>query len=307
MAVEIPALPSASLKDGRMSFSGLKSDPRRSDYTSPDGVYIVHEGASTKRIRCFFEDSQDPPVAYDPTSISATINNRLEEEVRTITYSPGAIHREKLGSYYYDFTTPLTTADDFSFFWNYANTVSSGTDQGSSMLYVIPKSIYPLFPQLRAWVDKAAKVVGLQGVGYTDSILYICLRHALQEINAVQPITNLRLTNFPIAQFGSLLIETAVIIALFSQGMFAIDTDIPTYNDQGTSLNLDHWAKIQAYITALAAKLGPQLKLMKMDYLSTGSITLTQGPALPLRVIMASSPGGLFRGLFTTNTQNWYW
>lgn len=307
MPITVPALPTTSLRDGIIGFQGLSSDPRREDYTNPDGVYTVLQGSSTKRIKCFFQDSQDPGVPYDPESLSAVIYDRLGEEVRTITYNPGAIHREKEGSYYYDFTTPLGTANDFAFSWSYENSSSSGGASGMSYLHVIPLTTYRLFPQLRNWVNKSSKMVGLTGVGYTDSNLFIYLTHAVQEINSVQPITNLRLTDFPIAQFGSLLVESAVIIALYSQGGFAIDTDIPTYSDQGTSLNLDHWNRIQAYITSLATKLSPQLKLMKMDYMSTGSILFQSGPNLPFRWLISAAPSGLFRNLFTAGgalTQN---
>jgi len=107
--------------------------------------------------------------------------------------------------------------------------------------------------------------------GYDDKHLIYYLERGAQMINAVSPYTGFSPANFPWGQYGMILTDAAVIAALESQGIFAIDTDY-SYSLGGNSLVIDHFGKISQYLATLTSRFDKQLMQFKQQYRSKGMV-----------------------------------
>ena len=173
-----------------------------------------------------------------------------------------------------------------------------------SLLQVVkvasPKS-YAILPYFRLELDKALKEVGRDKArtGYTDAQLMAYLTLAVSEINSYQPITSMTLDTFPVASFQMILIWTATLIALVSQGLYAVDTDIE-YSDRGASFRMDHSGKIQQYVNMVSSRLQQQMQGFKLQFASVGTVKYEMNANFRLQQVLNASPEGtLFRGLFS--------
>lgn len=190
---------------------------------------------------------------------------------------------------------------DFLFHWQ----VVCGPNMGSQSIIQVVKIASPralsILPYFRTELDKALKQVGNDRArtGYTDSQLMGYLTLAVTEINAYQPITNMTIDNFPSDSFKMILIWTALLVALISQGLFAVDTDI-NYSDRGASFQIDHTSKIQSFITTIINRLEQRMQSFKLQYAPVGLVKIEAGASARLAEILSAGPSGtLFRGLFS--------
>jgi len=176
--------------------------------------------------------------------------------------------------------------------------------QGSVSIVQVAKIASPkafsVLPYFRLELDKALKQVNYDQArtGYTDAQLMGYLSLAVTEINAYQPITSLTLDSFPTQQFMMILIWTAVLIALLSQGLFAIDTDID-YSDRGASFRNDHTSKIQSFIQMVTSRLEARMTQFKLQYAPIGVVKIEPSVSFRLATVLNAAPSGsLFRNLF---------
>ena len=284
-------------------FSGFDSSNL---YSNPEGVLIGMKGVD-KRLKIFFEQGN---AAYDPYSVSVVIENSDETVIVSSTYDAegSLIKKESTGVYYinavntdptytlYDLTlTPLT---EYILKWTYLDLENGETQLAMSYLYVLNGQIYSWFPRLRNLVDKAFKMVGCARIGYTDGNLFYYLQGGLDEINKFPPMTSFSLISYP-SRYGQLLMDSASVVALTSQALFSVDTDVPSFNDQGFSLSTDHFSRLNTMMTSLATRIEGELKRFKMEFCGIGSVQVQMVPYFPLAVMMKTAPrGSLFRNLF---------
>ena len=107
--------------------------------------------------------------------------------------------------------------------------------------------------------------------GYDDKHLIYYLERGAQFINLIPPYTALNPITFPWAQYGMILTDSAVIAALESQGIFAIDTDY-SYSLGGNSLVIDHWAKISGLLNTLITRFDKNVVRFKQQFRSKGMV-----------------------------------
>ena len=104
---------------------------------------------------------------------------------------------------------------------------------------------------------------------------------------------------FPYDTFRHVVNEAAMVAAIMSQQMFAIDTDLPNYSDQGITFVISHQPQLAAYLNMLTARLDREIQAMKLQFVSTGSIHMVQGPNYRLATLMSAAPvGSLFRNVY---------
>jgi len=220
---------------------------------------------------------------------------------------PTRIVRAGTGDYYYPFgqyanETTLTG----KFYFNWTVTGASGSEPVNIVQVVRIVSLRTLgrLPDFRNYVDKSSKIIDDDPLepcylGYTDSMLIGYMEGGLGLINAYQPYPTFpTIDHFPELHL-ILLYDASLLVALNSQELFAIDTDIPNWNDQGNSFVLLHQPPIAAMAQRIAQRLDRMVPDMKKQYVQTGSLRLEMGPNFRLAQLLAAAPSGsLFRSLF---------
>jgi len=149
-----------------------------------------------------------------------------------------------------------------------------------------PSKLFARAAALRVQVDKARKSISddIENMdkpefepavkffyGYTDAHLIYYLERGAQFINLIPPYTAFNPVTFPWAQYGMILTDSAVIAALESQGIFAIDTDY-NYSLGGNSLVIDHWSKISGMLGILIGRFDKSVMQFKQQFRSKGMV-----------------------------------
>lgn len=159
-------------------------------------------------------------------------------------------------------------------------------------------------PYLRLYIDKARKMVDPANnvfLGYTDAQLLMYTQEGISMINAAQPETQMALTleSFPYFPFRHVVNEAATVAAVMSQYLFAVDTDLPNYSDQGITFVISHAPQLATFLNTIMARLDKEIQAMKLQWVNTGSIHLVQGPNFRLATLMSAAPvGSLFRNVY---------
>lgn len=150
----------------------------------------------------------------------------------------------------------------------------------------VPSKLFARAAALRVQVDKARKSISddIENMdrqdndpaitffyGYTDAHLIYYLERGAQFINIIPPYTALTPVSFPWSQYGMILTDAAVIAALESQGIFAIDTDYD-YSLGANRLVIDHWAKISGMLNTLIARFDKSVVPFKQQFRSKGMV-----------------------------------
>jgi hypothetical protein len=190
---------------------------------------------------------------------------------------------------------------DYMFHWQCEAYKGAESISLLQVVKVASAKSYAILPYLRLELDKAIKEVGRDKArtGYTDAQLMAYLTLAVSEINSYQPITSMTLDTFPVAQFQMMLIWTATLIGLVSQGLYAVDTDIE-YSDRGASFRMDHSGKIQSYVNMVSSRLQQQMQGFKLQFASVGTVKFEAGANYRLQQLLQAAPeGALFRGIFS--------
>jgi hypothetical protein len=189
------------------------------------------------------------------------------------------------------------------FVWK-ASTADSGSEETEAVqsIHIIPSAVYQMLPQLRILIDKTNKLVDVSKgcfLGYTDTMLLQYLIGGLQTINTYQPYPQFSFDNFPYAQFGSILVESAFLWGVMSQTLYAIDNDVPSYSDQGTAFVINHQTALAQHLNWLSQKLDKAVPQFKLHFVSSGVSLVQQGPSYRLNALLSAAPSGsLFRNTF---------
>jgi hypothetical protein len=193
---------------------------------------------------------------------------------------------------------------DWLFEWTATDGVHSSEPLTiTQSVYVLPAGLWKMLPQLRLEIDKAQKLTDPASgcfLGYTNSQLFRYLLGGLQTINAYQPSIFFSPDNYPFDMFGSILVEAALLWGVTSQTLFAVDTDVPSYSDQGQSFVINHQAPLAAYLNSLGARLDRNVPLFKLHFVRSGTVLTQMGPSFRLGVLLDAAPtGATFRNIFT--------
>lgn len=213
-----------------------------------------------------------------------------------------------VGYYYYPFgsivpNTQTNSAQDYIFQW----TVATATAQISTIIQnvkVVPAMIMYQLPYLRLMIDKSRKMVDPANdvfLGYTDANLIQFFESGLQIINGYQPETvmGFTFTTFPWQDYRHIALESALVAGTMSQQLFAVDTDLPNYSDQGTTFTISHQPQLAAFMNQISARLDKSIPAMKMQFVGTGSIHINAGPSYKLGQLLSAAPSGsTFRNVF---------
>lgn len=253
----------------------------------------------------------DSGVLVDPYSLKLSIFNacggKAEYEDEWTATTPGVrLVKTGTGQFYIDFgnqTVNNETGYPVEWLFNWAVTMVNGgaIQQQIQKIKVIPLITASYLPELRLLIDKSRKLTTPDSscfLGYTDANLVTFLEGGLQTINAYQPSLVFAIQNFPKA-YKQILIEAALVVGVMSQELFAIDTDIPNYNDQGTSFVITHQAQLASFLNQLTQRLDRLIPQMKLQLISPGSLHIQMGPNYRLSQVVEASPSGsLFRNMF---------
>lgn len=274
---------------------------------------------TTERIDIFVVDANCN--AIDATALSLKVYDQGETLILQDDYFAGYGDPATLptrivkpasttGQYYFPFGDTSfdalnTTAEpgEFLFVWKVTGAVGSEPVNIVQVVKVVSPRTMRLVPKLRLIVDKAAKQIDDDPedpmfLGYTDSMLVQFLEGGLGWINAFQPYPMWgSIEDFPDVH-TRVLLDAAVVDALTSQELFAVDTDL-NYGDQGNSFVIDHQPKLSAILNATWTRLTQVVPPMKRHYVRSGSVRVEAGPAFRFQHLLEASPkGALFRNLF---------
>jgi len=169
---------------------------------------------------------------------------------------------------------------------------------------VITHRICSLLQRLRLQIDKSVKLVKTDPdspcyLGYTDGQLVTYLEHGLQIINAYQPSGVFSLDNYPYSAYEFTLIEASLMAGVMSQELFAIDTDVPNWSDQGNTFVIQHQPQLAQYLNWLSTRLDKMIPQLKLNFVSSGSLHIEAGPNFRLAQLIDAAPSGsLFRNVY---------
>lgn len=212
-----------------------------------------------------------------------------------------------LGYYYYPFgilTNQTDGTGDFLFQWTVMGSGGATVVTVVQNVKVVSPQVFQVIPYLRLMVDKSRKIVDPNNdvfLGYTDSQLVMYLEDGMQVINAYQPetVSGFTIENFPWSDFRHLAIESALICGVMSQQLFAVDTDMPNYTDQGTTFVIAHQPQLASILNQITMRLDKAIPAMKQQFVSTGSIHIAAGPNFRMAQLLQAAPNGsLFRNVF---------
>lgn len=255
---------------------------------NPDQSYLLLAG-QTKRVKVNFQNSNS--VDYDPVSLSLTIYKPDATQYFTEIYSlSGDIEKDSTGNYYYDFTGDADVLGDWQFVWSWTDTSGGESFYGIQQIIVAPLHVYNVIPYLRNQLDKAQKDLNTV-IGYNDVQSYMYLKGGITEINVRPPLTDFTFMSYPWTKYQQLALDTATFVGLQAQGMLAIDTDA-NYSMQGNSFTIDHWSKISGFLSLLQNRINQNLKFLKINYITTGSVKVERGPGYRQASLFSASPTG---------------
>ena len=181
---------------------------------------------------------------------------------------------------------------------------SSGEVTTCQNVRIVTQRIWSLIQKLSLQIDKALKFVDGDPndpcfLGYTEGQLFTYIESGLQIINAYQPSGTFSFENYPYAQYEFTLVESSLLAGVMSQDLFAVDTDVPGWNDQGNSFVIQHQPQLAGYLNWLSARLDKIIPMLKLNFVSSGSLHIEAGPNFRLAHLVSAAPSGaLFRNTF---------
>jgi hypothetical protein len=195
--------------------------------------------------------------------------------------------------------------------FNWNARVGLGTEEfyRTQIAEVVTPRVLSLFPRLRLQLDKSIKVLNPEQfctLGYSDAQLLLYLQSGLERISQAQPYPMwMTLDAFPIQTAGEILITASMISALESQYLFAVDTDVQSFSDQGHSFVLTHFSPIKALYDSLLNSIGPRIREFKLHYVNSGSVMTEFRIGWGFwQMVNSSPPGSTFRGYYDNGIGN---
>jgi|GEM_PF-5573888 len=195
----------------------------------------------------------------------------------------------------------------YLFNWHSRQNESSEDVYRTQVMEIISPRVLSLLPRLRLMLDKVVKPNWPQKMcflGYTDGMLILYLELGLSLINQAQPYpTFVNLDAFPIEMFSDILIKSAIYEGVTSQLLFAVDTDVPQFSDQGHSFVLQHANPLAAYLSHLKQELDAAIPNFKRHFVNSGTLGAEVRLDMAFSMLLASAPNGsLFRNLWAGGT-----
>lgn len=269
-----------------------------------DEVTIAAETLIVDKITSNTRFTLTTPHIAGASGVSITKTTRIEKPAGTT------------GSYYINWGDPGAAANnpnqcetnnigDYLFRWRVKQADGVETVSVVQVVKVVTDNMLKLLVSLRLQIDKTGKLVDDDPffpcrTGYTDEMLIQFLEGGLTLINAAQPYpTFCNLDQFP-SCFKQILIDAALLVGIMTQQLYAIDTDIPNYSDQGNAFVLDHFPRLNTYAQNLRDSLKTTIPNLKLHFVRTGSIHIEAGPNYRLSQLVQAAPNGaLFRNFFS--------
>lgn len=224
--------------------------------------------------------------------------------------NPGQSRIKKGGTgiYYVDFGTEdreTNVLGTILFNWHARINENSEDVYRTQVLDVVSPRILSILPTFRLMIDKTVKINLPKGycfLGYTDGMLLMYLKLGLHMINEYEPYPTFRTLNeFPLEAYSQILIKAALFQGLNSQTLFAIDTDIPSYNDQGHSFVLQHATPLASFVGRLGTELDKIIPIFKKKFVNSGTVSIEAQMNAAFYLMLSSAPyGSLFRNLYTS-------
>jgi len=276
-----------------------------SSFLSVEPTIIVLQG-TIARVSVAVQDANG--VAADPFELKLDVMDLSGNQLITDTFpAPAArLMHPGVGQFYIDFgnqTVNNETSYATEWLFNWRVTLINGGQQQNSIqkVKIIQPKLASLIPDLRIMIDKSSKLTAPDSgcyLGYTDANLISYIEGGLQTINAYQPSLVFTIDSFPF-EYRQILVDAALITGVMSQQLYAVDTDIPNYSDQGTSFVITHQAQLAGFLNQVTARLDKLIPMMKLQLISSGAIHVAMGPNYRLSSIINASPSGaLFRNMF---------
>lgn len=274
-----------SLPSTKIILRGL-TEPLDIQVSDDDGTPVEVDGLKIDIIDLGGNVRWSDDIANNPTAIVSEPNNTL-------------------GYYFYPFGPLPGQTDSYSEFlarWTITVQGIPPLSVTQNIKIISPTLMYTL-PYLRLLIDKSRKYVDVENdvfLGYTDEQLVMFMEGGMQIINTYQP-GNIGFTidNFPWPEFRHIALESALMSGVISQQLFAIDTDIPQYSDQGTNFIIAHQPQLAAFLNQIIQRLDKAIPMMKLQFITTGSIRVEAGPNFRLAQLLQAAPNGaLFRNMF---------
>lgn len=197
------------------------------------------------------------------------------------------------------------TSDPGTYLFNWHARVDLDTEDiyRTQVMVVVSPRVLSLLPPFRLMIDKTVKPnlpEEMCFLGYTDSQLIMYLAQGLAHINSRPPYpTWTKMEDFPIELHSNLLIKAAMYEGLISQSLFAVDTDVPSYSDQGHSFVLAHFQGLNQVAQQLRQELDKVVPEMKRKYLASGTVSVEARMDWAYSMLLTSAPqGALFKNLY---------
>lgn len=262
---------------------------------------------ATARVSIAIEDNDGNLI--DPYLLKLRVldeSNKVIFEEQWEDGVPGRIKRASVGKFYADFgrQTPNTetrSPAELMFNWEVQVSETGQITYSLQKFKIISAKVAGYLPEFRLMIDKARKLIDINNdcfLGYTDGQLLSYLEGGVQTINAYQPTVMMDLESFP-SSHRQILLESALVVGVTSQQLFAIDTDIPNYSDQGVSFVISHQPQLASFLNQMTQKLDKLIPMMKLQFVNSGSVHVQLGPNFRLTQLVQASPtGALFRNMF---------
>lgn len=195
----------------------------------------------------------------------------------------------------------------FLFNWHSRQDETSEDVYRTQVMEVISPRVLSLLPRLRLMLDKVVKPNYPERycfLGYTDGMLILFLELGLALINQYEPYpTFTTLDSFPIETFSDVLVKAAIYQGVTSQLLFAIDTDVPQFSDQGHSFVLQHATPFAAYLSHLKQELDKIVPLFKLKFVNSGTLGAEVRLDMAFAALLSTAPNGsIFRNLWAGGT-----
>lgn len=209
-----------------------------------------------------------------------------------------------IGQYYIRISPiDITFPGTYLFNWHARYNESSDDIYRTQVIQVVSPRVLSLLPTLRLMIDKSIKRVVPESecwLGFSDGQLVLYLMQGLSYINSKPPypVWNF-LEDYPIELYSDVLIRSSLYIGIISQSMFAIDTDIPSYSDQGHSFVLQHFQPLNTMMARIGGELDKQIPDLKRKFVRSGTAMVETRLGYLWYNLIASSPSGsLFRNYY---------
>ncbi len=260
-----------------------------------------------------FQDSEGNPKDIDESMLGGEAVGQLDLEITDIggnviyneVYWPKPspdtrrITHPATGKYGLTYGTVSTETGDVETQlanWHLRENTESEDVYATQVLEVVSPRTLSILPKLRFMVDKTVKPCFPEEycfLGFTDAQLIAGLQMGLHMMNEYQPYpcwTNI--DAYDINRFGTVLIRSAMFQLVTSQAIFAIDTDIPSYNDQGHSFVVQHFPQLMQVANTLKTELDRSIPDVKRHHVSNGSLGAEIAMNATAYLMFQSMPGG---------------